>query len=342
MKKSAIYLVAVLVFLFGIIPSSHAALKKLGQTGLPFLKIEADGRTAAMGGANAGLCDDAASMFGNLAGLAFVEGWNLTLNQTNWLLDTKHYATGIAYGLGKWGTFGASIVYMDYGSFIETWPYEGTDPSMTNLGFEIGQEFDVAEYAIGISYARNISSQFAIGGQVKYAKQDLFESLMWHEAQGKELTVQNEVSVMAFDFGTIYYTGFKDLRIAMSIRNFSRQARYVRQRFELPLNFTIGVAMNIMTLFGSEDPNNRLTLAIDALHPRDYTERIHLGAEYMFMDLLALRGGYKFNYDEEGIAGGLGIKKWFGNFGVKFDYSYSAFGEFFDAVHRMSWGIMLK
>ena len=50
---------------------------------------------------------------------------------------------------------------------------------------------------------------------------------------------------------------------------------------------------------------NPLLVSIDAIHPRDYTERINLGAEYVLMDMIALRAGYRFNYDEEGLTAGL-------------------------------------
>jgi len=48
------------------------------------------------------------------------------------------------------------------------------------------------------------------------------------------------------------------------------------------------------------------TGCVDDVRPRDYTERIHLGAEYKFLDTFALRGGYKFNYDAGALSLGFG------------------------------------
>jgi len=56
------------------------------------------------------------------------------------------------------------------------------------------------------------------------------------------------------------------------------------------------------------------------------------------MDMVALRAGYKCNYDEEGLSAGVGIKYAVeGGFGIKIDYSYSDLGVF-DAVNRISVG----
>ena len=46
---------------------------------------------------------------------------------------------------------------------------------------------------------------------------------------------------------------------------------------------------------------------IEFSHPPDNSERLNLGAEYSFRKYLFLRGGYNFNYDSEGIAGGIGF-----------------------------------
>jgi len=96
--------------------------------------------------------------------------------------------------------------------------------------------------------------------------------------------------------------------------------------------------MDIFDFMPSLQESQSLVLAIDAVHPRDYTERIHIGGEYWYMDMIALRAGYKYNYDEEGLSAGVGIKYAVeGGFGIKIDYSYSDLGVF-DAVNRISIG----
>ena len=83
--------------------------------------------------------------------------------------------------------------------------------------------------------------------------------------------------------------------------------------------------------------NSALLLAVDAVHPRDYTERVHFGAEYLYANLLAIRAGYKTNYDEEALSMGFGVNYSVGGIGLKIDYSYSQLGVF-DGVSRITIG----
>ncbi len=339
MKRFTFYLLVIAIMTSTITPAF--ALKKLAQAGMPFLRMNCNTRSAAMGDASICTARDATAIFTNAALLSFVEGFDVQLTQTNWIVDIKHLAAAVAYGHPQWGTFGLSVVKMDYGEQMEIFPYDGADPDLFEQGYMFGDTFEPQEYAIGIGYSRRISEQFSVGGHVRYVVQDLHESRMYHEFQGKDITVQNREEMRSFDFGTMYYTGWKDLRIGMSARNFSNQGRYVIERFELPLNFNIGMAMDLLTLFQGSD-QQKLTLAVDWQHPRDYTERVHVGAEYALMGMLYLRGGWKFNYDEEGLTAGIGIAKEFSGFGLKFDYAYGDFGEFFNNIHKMTWGITLK
>ena len=73
------------------------------------------------------------------------------------------------------------------------------------------------------------------------------------------------------------------------------------------------------------------TLSVDAEHPRDFPEQLKIGGEYQFMETLALRAGYVFPTDEQGINLGVGIRR----FGIRADYAYTNFG-IFSSVHRVS------
>jgi hypothetical protein len=329
-----------------ITPSSKAEyIKKSAQSGMPFLTIDVSGRTAAMGSAGSCIAADASAMFFNIAGLAQIQGLDVMVNQTSWIVDSKQYSGAVAYNLGRYGTIGASLVWMDYGDFAETVPYTGIDVDMRKKGYESLGNFSVNEYALGLSYARKISTAFSFGGQVKYAMQDLYHGkkfMIFDPKLGIETESSIKDQVIAFDFGTMYYTGWKDLRFGMSIRNFSRQGKFVDQRFELPLTMTMGVAMDVLSIFMPPENKQHLTLSIDALHPRNWTERLHVGAEYALYDMLYVRGGYKFNYSEESFCGGIGVAKSMGNYGLRLDYAYSDFGGYFGSVHRITLGLNWK
>ena len=303
-----------------------AQMKKVAQTGLQFLKIDISPRVAAMGGAFSMVGNDATAMMYNPAGMVNVESFDVYAARTTWIDDISYSAAGAAKNFGgAWGTFGLSVRTADYGDVI------GTRVSNNQQGFEETGQLNVGALAIGASYARRLSTRFSIGGRVSYASQRLGSNMI--EGGGME---DNEVGGTAYDFGTIYYPGFRSLRIGMSLRNFSQQFQYVEDTFELPLTFYIGAAMDVLDLVGSPSGNS-LTLAVDAIHPRDYTERVHVGGEFVFRDVLALRAGYKFNYDIESFSLGFGVRQDFGGWGVKADYAYSDL-DLFGTANRFSLG----
>jgi hypothetical protein len=301
-------------------------MKKLAQTGLQFLKVDMSPRAAAMGGAYNVAGYGAEAMFYNPAGMARMEhGFDFVAGQTQWIADITYNAIGVAKSFGNWGTFGFSFVFCDYGDI------EGTIVADNPDGYEKTGNLDVGASAIGFSYARNLSDKFTIGAQIKYVSQNLGKNTL---NDGSEVT--NEVADLAYDFGTIFYPGLKSFRFGMSIRNFSRELKYEKEGFQLPLTFTLGVAMNVFDLWNVED--HSLLIAIDALHPRDYSERVHFGAEYCFMNMFSVRFGYKMNYDEENLTMGVGFQKNLGRLLLKVDYGYSAM-DLFDSINRFSLGI---
>ncbi len=338
-------LITALVLAAGLTDAAHAQPVKYAQAGMPFLQIAVGGRSAAMAGTQQGIIGDAGAMFANPSGMAVLEGLDIQTSVTSWIADISHYGIAAAYRVGNLGTFGVNAVWMDYGTFTRTEVYEGFDPDLRNAGYESTGTFTVAEYAVGVAYARQIASAFYVGANFKYAAQNLPEmDILDLFNEGQTTVAENNINNWAFDFGTMYYPGFKDLRFGMSVRNFSNQSDYFNQRLELPLTFDFGVAMDLLSL-ASQAPggsNNSLTMAVDWLHPRDYSERLHVGLEYGFMDRLFLRAGYKFNYDEESFAGGVGVKAGLGGYGLRADYAYSAFGDFFGDVHRVTLGIYAR
>jgi hypothetical protein len=90
--------------------------------------------------------------------------------------------------------------------------------------------------------------------------------------------------------------------------------------------------MNLMSLMQIHNADHSLVWSLEGVNPRDYSERVHTGVEYWFKDFVALRGGYKFNYDFEGFSFGAGIK-WMG---IEIDYAYSDFGSILGSINRFS------
>ena len=327
MKIKNKYLIAILILVLCIsIPLHAEGLKKIAQTGMKWLSIPVGARGSALGGAYTAMANDASAIFWNPAGIAYTEGGHAFLTQTRWIADININAASITYSYKDWGVFGLSFATADWGTF------HGTQRANNAQGFTETGEFSPSDWFAGICYARKVSDRFAFGGHLKYLYEKLGSNLEGNFATPSEYTA--EMNLFAFDFGTYYQTGYKDLRFGMSLQNFSQEKKYRAEQFPLPLTFKFGLAMDVSKFF-MEETNNTLTLAVDALHPRDYSERLHFGLEYGFKNLVFLRGGYKTNYDEESFSFGAGFHYAASGLGVNLDYGYVQFDNF-DPVHMFS------
>lgn len=309
---------------------ANAQMKKVAQARMQFLKLGIGARAAAMGDAFIALSGDPISIFYNPAGCAGAQGLNLVLNQTNWIADIDHKAGVLSYNTGRYGVFIASYITVDYGTMERT-----VVDAHAWEGYISQGEFSVGEYAVGLGYATSITDRFFIGGQVKYAYQDLATSHVWqylHTEFETSRDMKNETEAVAYDFGTFYNAGFKNIRIGMSVQNFANKP--------LPLTFRFGAAIDLNELLFPDADHHVLTLAADALHPKDYSERVHFGLEYVFDQTFALRGGYKLNYDEESFSGGAGLRITLEGLKLLFDYAFTDFGAL-GGVNRFSLTLQL-
>lgn len=329
MNKKWFFIIPLLIVVFMFeAPLQAKGLDKIAQSGMKWLSIPIGARGYALGGAYSALANDASAVFWNPAGLAFSEGRHLFLTQNQWIADIRVNAAAFSIKAGNYGVFGLNFAIVDWGVI------HGTQRANNAQGFIETGEFSPDNYSVGVSYARRISSKFAIGGNVKYLYENLGTNREGSLAEGGSSDFTAKTGLLAFDFGTIYYTGFRDLRIAMSFQNFSKEVVYREEYFSLPLTFKIGMAMGISQFFMEESPHN-LIFSFDAVHPRDFAERMHFGLEYSFKNLVFLRGGYKTNYDQEDFTLGGGLQYKTGNLGLGLDYSYVNFTNF-DAVHMFS------
>ena len=149
------------------------------------------------------------------------------------------------------------------------------------------------------------------------------------------VAIETSKNVMVFDLGLLYHTGFESLNFGISIRNFAGEITYIRDSFQLPLTFRIGLAMNIMDLTSIDKNVHSLLLTTEAIHPRDFSEQLSFGLEYEFMRMFALRAGYSFPNDEHGFSAGVGFHKDISDFNFGIDYAYTPFG-IFNEVHRFT------
>ena len=333
MKQKNIRRLALFAFL-GLFASFSYSQTKWAQTGFTFLEISSDARAAAIGDAVNSLSGYTGALFHNPATMADIPVlFNSSFSVNTWIADIQHveFSMMLSPFSGDYGVIGVSVQSVDYGDFIGTmvWP--------SDQGFIDTEIMNPSALVFGVGYAKMISEQFGVGGQVKFAYQELGKSVV---ADGNSfITKQNVADAVAYDFGTIFKTGVRGIAFGMSVRNFSKEIKYEEEGFQLPLLFTMGISTNMFEFAEMEVQDQKLMLSVDATHPRSHPEQIKVGIEYSFMNSLSLRGGYTSGNSEDAFSYGLGFSTaglgvdTFGNLEV--DYAYTPFG-IFDNVQRFT------
>ena len=324
MKK--INFLLTIILLISSFSFSQVDLDKTAQSTMNFLLVSTSPKASALGDAYTNIGSGSESMFYNPAGLTDMKTqFDLNINYTGWIADINYLSGSIAWNLNDYGVVGINLLTVDYGVI------NGTSLTLerNELGYiDDGEVSNVGAYSIGLSYARAISQEFSIGGNVKLVGQNLGVSVL------QTGTVDNNASKLSFDAGVKYRTSFKGFTFGMSIRNFATNIKREIYDEQLPLIFAAGIAINLMDVV-YPDHENPLFVAVDFLHQNNYSERVNLGAEYKFLDMIALRGGYQTNRDLASWSGGVGLSQTLFDYDLEVNYSYSRF-EIFDSVSRLS------
>lgn len=290
--------------------------RKVGTAGAQFLKIGVGARAVGMGEAFVAVADDGTAIWWNPAGVARItlEGTSrLTLNHSTWPADISHEFFGYAFsyrGLPGSYAFSSTVLQMDPIAVRTEYSPEGT-----------GENFDAGSFNLSATWAKNLIDPFSFGINAKYIHLGLADE----NADG--LTV---------DIGTLYYTGFKTIRIGMAIQSLGPSMKFIDQSFPMPTMFRVGAAADLIQ---SKDHNFLAAFEFD--HPSDNAERASVGGEYTLKTFqpnvtLQVRGGYRYNRDEEALAGGFGVEFPTGTGShMRVDYAYSEM-KFLSGTHKVS------
>jgi len=311
-----------------------ADYSSVGTVGWQFLKLTTNARNAALGGIRSPIgSGDANASLSNPASAADVQGLGVAFNHMKWVADIGYHSFSLLKNLGDLGVIGLHSIYVDYGEEIRTEYIEQRLVSTIVYSpvFDCLGTFGASDFALGVTYAQQVTDKLQVGANLRYLQEriDDASTVTW-----------------AFDIGTVFYTGFKSLRIAMLGRNFGPDAEFrqfsdriekVPFRIKLPMMLSIGVAMDVIEQ-GSNDGHHHLTVAFEYNTPNDGSKKVQLGSEYTFMGMLVFRAGYRFNYDEEHFTFGGGLRYKQDSFNICIDYAYMDVG-LFNQVHMFSVGI---
>jgi len=322
-----------------------APLAAVSQAALLFLSFEPGGRANGMGRAYSAVADDAFAMWWNPGATAFNRKGQIALNHVPWLQGSG--INDIYYEYLGWnqyfesiGNINAHIVLLDAGTQEQTsidGNFEGTFHTLDIAG------------AVGYAYEA-IPAKLGVGANFKLIYSYLAPGTGHTETEGKAFS-------FGFDVGAKYkdLANVKGLDLALVIQNFGPDVTFVDrdQADPQPLTMRLGAAYKVL-----DNPMGKLTVSGEAskilansdplierfISGWEYMdETIYgAGAEYVYLDLISLRGGY-YNDGAGKITGpsfGVGLQYSFDNrYKLNADFSMVPGGELVDFNKVFSLGV---
>ncbi len=322
-----------ILFMILVCATVISAQSKVGTTAANFLTIPVGSRATAMGSAFVATANDITSAFWNPGGLSRLASNEFSVTHADWIMQTNLNWVGVVMKLSADDAVAVSVNQLDYGEEEITTEYQ---PNGT------GQNWDAQDLAFGLTYSRNLTDRFSIGGTFKYIQQRI-----WNET----------ASAFAMDIGLLFVTQFDGLRIGMNIANFGTEMKLAGKdlyqpvdvdpskpgnnanivasletdSWSLPLNFSVGLSYDVL-----KNSNWVLTVATDAIYPNNQTAHLNFGSELIWSNIVSLRLGYSSlmkDDAQEGLTAGLGLQYNISGIDLKVDYSYMSFGVF-DKISR--------
>lgn len=311
----------------------------VSEAGVLFLLISPGVRADGMGEAFVAIANDVSAVYWNPGGLGFQTGRELIFMHSNWLpqltsdlfYDFAAYKHHI-YGLG---TFGVSVTYLNLGEQIITGE---TGPE------ELGR-FMSYDAATALSYGTQMTDNIGLGVSIRLIRSNLAPI-----GAGAEQD-KGQTWAFSFDVGILYRNLFlRGLNFGANLANVGPKITYIDadQADPQPTNLKFGFAYKLV-----DGQYNKLTAAFDvnkllvrrhkdgtsdpvykaiftswADDPQkeEFKKMItHVGLEYWYNNMIALRAGYW--HDEEGK-----VKPTTFGFGLRYslyelDFGYIAAGE---------------
>ena len=313
--------ITILFFLFALFPSWVCAQsifprlgeQRVGTAAMTFLKIGLGARATSMGGSFVSVANDASSIYWNPAGLVQIGSDEAIASHIQWPVGIKYEFVGGVFRLTPTIAIGGGLglLYSDDMEVTDEYHPMGT-----------GQYFSYSDFFSSLSLSIRMTDRFSFGASVKFAQENMADL---------------EMHTFLMDLGTFYWTGYKSLRFAASMRNFGSNVRppgtfqkrtttgkLTPQKytgFSPPTEFSLGAAMEVY-----ENDHHQVTTSLQMNHPMDNAENAVFGGEYIFEKLFSLRGGYRFNYGDAHWTFGAGAIIPISKVRLSIDYAYADFG----------------
>jgi hypothetical protein len=227
------------------------------QTAVPFLRINPDARSGAMGDVGIALSPDANSMHFNASKLAMAEqNFGASLTYTPWLRNLGVNDIYMAYGTGYYQFGGKVKQAVGFGlRYFSLGSIQWTDNNAAPLG-----EGSPREFELSAAYSRQLSPNLCFGGTAKFIYSNLATG---QSPDGGSQPITSGKSG-AIDISMTYKkpmkmaAGNSSLMVGAVVSNIGAKIAYLRSSDFLPTNLGVGAAWDIPF-----DQFNSLVVALD-------------------------------------------------------------------------------
>jgi len=315
--------------------------KRLGTNGVSELLIPVGAKGISTGTANISNVDGIESLFWNPAGLAKIKSSGEGIfNQTSYFADM-----GITYGavgvkVGDLGNFSLSIKSLDIGTINVT---TVRNPDGT------GQEFTPTFLITGLSYAKELSENIAVGITGQYISERIDRVSASTVSFNMGLSYNNLAEVKGLSLGLVMKNLGPDLKYGGSGLMLNAKATDLNKPSQfynieaagapLPASYEMGLGY-LYNLQEGQALQTSASFASNNFQGDEYK----VGAEYGYENMFFVRGGYVYcpkdqdEYYEYGLTLGAGINYSVGDVTLKVDYAYRAM-KTFDAQQTLGFSL---
>ena len=312
---------------------SQKEVNKVGTTAASFLNLEVGARAIALAGAFIAIGNDATTLNYNPAGMAYLDRLAANYTNINLYAGIQHQFIGVVIPVGLNNAFGVGFNFVDIGKIEKTTVFE---PDGTGLMFS---NYDMS---FSISFARQLTDRISFGVTGRWVHEQIW---------------QEKADGISGDIGVIFAPGLSGLKLGMTITNFgpnmamdqgplqtfsyepredqpgvgnrNLDAKLMVEDYPMPVSFQMGATIDLMGAKSVLLPNtsNRISLIMEVNDAFDSAMRSKWALEYEWRHILALRAGYKQNYDLARFTYGGGLKIPVPGFDLRFDYALADYGD---------------
>ena len=242
-----------------------------GARSYAFLDLPVSAHAAALGGDNISIIEDDITLTTHSpALLSSVSDHTLSLGYMNYMEGINSFHAAYSQIAGERGTWGASVQYLDYGTFSRR------DEQDRDLGTFRAKDFNF----MGL-YAYNLTDYWSggVAAKVIYCSYDSYSSI-----------------ALAADLALNYYNAEWNFSFSAVARNLGGEVKsFADETAKLPVNLMLGATKRC-----SQAPIAlHLTLARLQDWDEDFANRIALGVDFYPIRNFYVAGGYNFRKADE-------------------------------------------